>query len=464
MSNSASRREFLKSSGLVIMAGAGGAFFTPEQFLMAQASGIPGAGSVDDDRNKPTLVTIFLRGGADSLNALVPYGDPLYYKARPGISIGEKGEGDKPGVLKVRGDAYWGLNSRLKPLVPLIEEGMCIPIVNVGSPDGTRSHFEAQDNMERGCTREKKMMSGWLNRYLELSKKPYDKPLRGLSAMTLLPRSLRGRYPVLAGTNSAEAMDEFEDVYTPQNLVGMTAREGGQGESGSRLEDRPRGDELLKIGQNADETRDIITKSGAQAVERIKALEKAYGMETSGEYPGGHLGSQLRTIARVIKANVGLEVAQADYDGWDHHRGQGGSVGQHSNMLGHLAQCINAFTKDLGGKMNRVLLLVQSEFGRTVQENGAQGTDHGFGGFMLVVGGNAMLKANNKGAGIMGVHKSLADLKDGRYQVVTTDFRTVYAEALERLFAFDPYKSKIFPAYKGSPQQYLNFVKQVTHA
>src|SRR5688572_14032177 len=355
MSN-ASRREFLKSSGMVILAGAGGAFMTPEQFLLAQAAdGIPGSGAIDDDRNKPTLVTIFLRGGADSLNAFVPYGDPLYYKYRPSLALKEKG--DKGDLIKVRSDPYWALNPRLSPLVPLIEEGKCIPIMNVGSPDGTRSHFEAQDNMERGCTREQKIISGWLNRYLELSKKPYDKPLRGLSAQTLLPRSLRGRYPVLAGHNSAEQMEAFEEIYAPQNLIGMTAREGGQGERGSRLEDRPRGDELLKLGQNADQTRDIITKSGANAVERIKALEKAYQTSNSGGYPGGYLGQQLSTIARVIKADVGLEVAQADYDGWDHHRGQGGVVGAHSNMMGHVAQCVAAFHRDLGPRMDKVLLL-----------------------------------------------------------------------------------------------------------
>jgi uncharacterized protein (DUF1501 family) len=459
--SSASRREFLKSSGMVILAGSGG-FFTAEQFLHAQATGIPGAGSVEDDRNKPTLVTIFLRGGADSLNAIVPYGDPLYYQFRPGIGLTEKGREGAPDLIKVRGDRYWALNPRLKPLVPLIEEGKCVPILNVGSPDGTRSHFEAQDNMERGCTREQKLMSGWLNRYLELSKKPYDKPLRGISAQTLLPRSLRGRYPVLAGYNSAEALEEFSSVYAPQNLIGMTAREGGQGERGSRLEDRPTGDELLKLGQNADETRDIITKSGSNAVERIKALEKAYETSNSAGYPGGQLGNQLATIARVIKADVGLEVAQADYDGWDHHRGQGGANGQHSNMLGHLAECIAAFTKDLGPRMNNTLLLVQSEFGRTVQENGASGTDHGFGGFMFAVGN--MLKANPKGIGALGQHKSLGDLKDGRYQQVTTDFRTVYSEALERLFGFDPYRSKIFPAYKGTPSNYLDFMKPVTQA
>ena len=457
-----SRREFLKSSGMVILAGSGW-FFTAEQFLHAQAGdGIPGAGAIDDDRNKPTLVTIFLRGGCDSLNAFVPYGDPQYYEYRPGIAIREKGEKDAPDMLKIRGDAYWGLNPKLKSLVPLIEEGKCVPILNVGSPDGTRSHFEAQDNMERGCTRETKTMTGWLNRYLELSKKPYDKPLRGISAQTLLPRALRGRYPVLAGNNSAEEMAMFESVYAPQNLVGMTAREGGQGERGSRLEDRPRGNEELKLGMNADQTRDIITKSGANAVERIKALEKTYKTAGGGGYPGGQLGQQLATIARVIKADVGLEVAQADYDGWDHHRGQGGVFGTHSNMLGHLADCIAAFTKDLGPRMNKTLLLVMSEFGRTVHENGAQGTDHGSGGFMLAVGD--MLNAQPKGLGALGVHKSMADLEYGRYQPVHSDFRTVYSEALEKLFGFNPQQSKIFPGYKGTPANYLNFMNPVKQA
>jgi uncharacterized protein (DUF1501 family) len=133
-------------------------------------------------------------------------------------------------------------------------------------------------------------------------------------------------------------------------------------------------------------------------------------------------------------------------------------------MLGHLAQCIAAFHNDLGERMNKTLLLVMSEFGRTVAENGAMGTDHGFGGFMLAVGGKQLLSGTNRGVGIMGQHKSLADLKDGRYQLVTTDFRTVYAEALDRLFGFDSAKSKIFPAYKLGSDKYLNFMRKLEQA
>jgi uncharacterized protein (DUF1501 family) len=453
------RRDFLKSSGMVVMAGAAG-YFGFEQLVQAaetaQRLGIDSA-SADYDRQKPTLVTIFLRGGADSLNTLIPYADEKYYKLRPNIAIPYQGERKSIPIFKSN---YWAVNPAMKSLLPLIEEGKCIPIVNVGSPDGTRSHFSAQDNMERGCTGENKLINGWLNRFLEASRKPYDAPLRGLSAMSLLPRSLRGHYPVLAGFNSTEQMTMFEDLYSPKNLVNMTAREEAVGESGSMLSDRPgqkRGPKST-AGLTEDRTRDIITESGANAIERIKALDKAAATRNDASYPGGQLGDQLRTIARVIKANVGLEVAQADYDGWDHHRGQGGPVGAHTNMLTHLSNCIAAFTQDMGSRMDKVMVLVMSEFGRTVQENGTNGTDHGYGGFMLAVGN--MLN----GGKLYGKHKDLEDLNYGRFQPVTTDFRTVFAESLSKLFHFDPFKSELFPGYKGTHRDYIDFMKQMKEA
>ena len=450
------RRDFLKSSGMVVMAGAAG-YFGFEQLVRAaetaQRMGVAGA-SADYDRQKPTLVTIFLRGGADSLNTLIPYADEKYYKYRPTIAIPYKGEKKSIPILK---SDYWAINPAMKSIQPLIEEGKCVPIVNVGSPDGTRSHFSAQDNMERGCTGDNKMLNGWLNRFLEASRKPYDAPLRGLSAMSLLPRALRGQYPVLAGFNSTEQMAMFEDLYSPKNLVNMTAREEAIGESGSMLSDRPgqkRGPKPV-TGLTEDMTRDIITESGANAIERIKALDKAAATPNDASYPGGQLGDQLRTIARVIKANVGLEVAQADYDGWDHHRGQGGTEGAHTNMLTYLSNCIAAFTKDMGPRMDKVMVLVMSEFGRTVHENGTSGTDHGYGGFMLAVGNMV------NGGKFYGKHTSLDDLNYGRFQPVTTDFRTVFAETLSKLFHFDPFRAELFPGYKGTGKEYLNFMKQM---
>jgi len=462
MSNASSRRDFLRNSGMVVMAGAAG-YFGFDQLVRAaetaQQSGNSSSASADYDRQKPTLVTIFLRGGADSLNAFVPYADPKYYDYRPTIAIPFKGEKKSIPILKSN---YWAINPALSPLKPLMDEGKCVPMINTGSPDGTRSHFSAQDNMERGCTGDNKLLNGWLNRYLEYTRRPYDAPLRGLSAMSLLPRALRGHYPVLAGFNSTEQMAMFEDLYSPKNMVNMTARDEAIGEAGSNLSDRPgaKRQAAVKRGLTEDLTRDIITESGANAIERIKALDKAAATPSNASYPSGGLGGQLSTIARVIKANVGLEVAQADYDGWDHHRGQGGSQGTMSNMLAHLSQCIVAFTEDLGPRMDKVMLLVMSEFGRTVHENGTVGTDHGHGGFMIAVGN--MLN----GGKVFGTHKSLdvANLAYERYQPVTTDFRAVFSESLSKLFHFDPFKSNLFPGYKGTGKDYLNFAKQLKEA
>jgi uncharacterized protein (DUF1501 family) len=442
-----SRRDFLKASGLVVMAGAAG-YLGTEQFIYGadnSAVTVVPQGSTDG-RQRPTIVTIFLRGGADALNAVVPYGDDGYHQARTRIALSltpaTKGRNrGEVGVTPIGNSKYWGLNHRLAALIPMMESGQAAAIVNVGSINPTRSHFSAQDYMERGVPGDIGITTGWLNRYLEMTKKPYDAPLRGLSAQTLVPRALRGSYPVLAGNNSTEQMDLFENLYSTKNLVNMNARSDANDQRGTRLDELNTKD--AKQGISADQARDIITQSGANAIERIKALEKAQGTSNDAEYPGGGLGNQLATIARVIKANVGLEVAQADYGGWDTHSAQGGANGSYSNHLGHLADCLVAFHTDLGARMDRVLVLVMSEFGRTVQDNGASGTDHGRAGFMLAMGN--MCKAPPKGQSVHGIWKGMEDLEGGRFLPVHTDFRLVFGEALNRLYGIDPIKSKIFP-------------------
>jgi uncharacterized protein (DUF1501 family) len=438
----------LGSSGANIPTGKGGA---------SDEKTSPVDNGVSEEKQRPTLVTIFLRGGADSLNALVPYQDAGYYKYRPTIAITEKAGKNGPGVTKVKGEDYYALGPGFAGLAPLFEEGLIVPIVNAGSPHDTRSHFSAQDYMERGAPGSAKVTSGWLNRYLEASKKPFDAPLRGLSAQALLPRALRGDYPVLAGDNRTEHMELFADLYAPQNMENMQAREGAGPVSGSRLDSRPNATAEAKQ-LTADMTRDIITMSGTNAVSRIKALEKAAGTPTDASYPGGGLAHQLRTIAKCIKANVGLEVAQADYGGWDTHRGQGGGEGAHTRMLKHVSDCLIAFRKDLGQRMDKVVVLVMSEFGRTVHENGSQGTDHGRGGFMLAMGN--MLN----GGKFYGVNKGMEDLEHGRYQPVHTDYRNVFAETITRLFHFDPFQSQLFPGYKGNDKNFLGFLKQMKEA
>jgi uncharacterized protein (DUF1501 family) len=454
------------------MAGAAG-FLTADQFVRGegpfslgssktniktgaeqQANTSPAEQAAMEGKQRPTLVTIFLRGGADSLNAFVPYGDPNYYKYRPGIGIGERGKNGAPGITKIKNDEYWGLNPGLAGLLPLMLEGACVPIINVGSPHDTRSHFSAQDYMERGAPGNARVNNGWLNRYLEASKKPFDAPLRGLSAQALLPRALRGDYPVLAGDNHTEHMELFADLYAPQNMENMKAREGAGPTAGSRLDQRPNQNAEAKQ-LTADMTRDIITVSGTNAVSRIKALDKAASTPTDANYPTSYLGHQLRTIAKVIKANVGLEVAQADYGGWDTHRAQGGAEGNHTKLLHELSACLLAFREDLGKRMDKVMVLVMSEFGRTVHENGSNGTDHGRGGFMIAMGNMI------NGGRFYGKHNGLEDLEHGRFQPVHTDYRNVFAESITHLFHFDPFQSQLFPGYKGDGSNFLNFTKQL---
>lgn len=464
-----SRRDFLTNSGMVALT-AYGAMSMDAIRAQAQSEQKAPTGSVDDWRQKPTLVCIYLRGGADALHAFVPVGDSAYYQFRPTIAIPAKaGNGNRNAALTdVFADKYWGLNPYMKSLVPLFEKGMVAPIQNVGSPDGTRSHFEAQDYMERGAPGNKRVTQGWLNRYLWLSRKKTDAPLRGLSARNLLPRSLRGKYPVLAGNNKAEDMDTFEDLYSMDNMVNKSAREGAGNVKGSSLEDIPTEDaemKALKKQLTAEWARDVITESGTNAVERIKALEVAQRTPISADakYPGGGLAPQLITIAKCIKANVGLEVAQADYGGWDSHRGQGGVDGNVSRMLGHVSDCIAAFMRDLGDRSNKVLVLVMSEFGREVKENGSNGTDHGRAGMMLAVGGPELVKGQKKQ--MWGTWNGMAEMNYGRFQPVKTDFRDVFAESLAKMFHFDVAKqTEMFPGYAGLKASQLNFLNEVPKA
>jgi uncharacterized protein (DUF1501 family) len=241
-------------------------------------------------------------------------------------------------------------------------------------------------------------------------------------------------------------------------MVNMTAREGVQMEKGSRLEDFKNGVGRTTVPRplNSDQTRDIITASGAAAIERIRALQAADNTQNDTSYPNGPLAGQLSAIARVIKANVGLEVAQADYGGWDHHSDEGSATGgRMAPMTRHLAESLAAFSEDLGARMGKVTVLVMTEFGRTVHENGAQGTDHGRGSYMLAMGG-AM-----NGGKFYGTWKGLEDLEGGRFQPVHTDFRAVFAESLIKMFRVDPFQLNIFPGYKPSPDAYLNYMKQL---
>lgn len=433
---SPTRREFLMSSSALMM-GAGALGLSPA--ALAQA--------LREDGNPPTLVVVYLRGGADPLNAIVPAGDQDYYTVRPTIGIptpANAGE-NNPGVIPVTN--MFGFHPALAPLHELYQQERMTAIINAGSTHPTRSHFDAQDFMERAAPGVKSITEGWLNRYLSATRTNADRDLRAVSLQSVLPRSLRGEYPVLAvpGYGADEAMRAFERMYSCEGNAEAQGGEAGMTEDGPRVGGGPA---TVEERDHARERQQEILTAGAQSIEKLRHLQgvvRGGGGRPEG-YPDGGLGSQLADIAKVIKAGEGLEVAALDYGGWDHHAYQGGSTGTFANMLRHVSQSVRAFHDDLGPLMDKTVVLVMSEFGRTVRENGNNGTDHGHGGFMMAVGGPV------KGNRLYGRYTGLGrrELYQGRDLPVYTDFRSVFAETLYALFGFNSDEHQFFPDYEAN--------------
>lgn len=448
---SPTRREMMKS-GLALGA-AGLAGVAPRLTY--------GAPNVDGTQ-PPTLVVVYLRGGSDPLNAIVPFGDPLYAKVRPTINVPFLGPHDpeKPngGVLPV--NRYFGFHPAMRELFDLYQSGMLCPIINTGSTHPTRSHFDAQDFMERAAPGVKSVTEGWLNRYLTATRSESDGEIRALSLQETLPRSLRGQYAALAlpGYGSDQVMNEFEDLYdcdsnkeAKQKNTGGT--EPGHADPPARPADQDADDGLLP----EQRMRQRIAEAGDDSIRITRVLnELVRGQDNRKAYPESRLGKQFYDIAKLIKADRGLEVAAVDYNGWDHHAYQGGARGTMSDMLGNLSKSIGAFVRDLGPRMDRTLVLTMTEFGRTVRENGNAGTDHGRAGYMLAVGGMV------NGGKVYGKWTGLErrSLVDGRDLRVHTDFRRVFAETLASLYGFEADRHDFFPEYK-SREKPVGFLRRV---
>lgn len=432
------RRDFLRTSGGAVL-GAG--------MLGALPSLAFGDEKKKEGGARPTLVSIYLRGGADPLQTIVPWSDPLYHQVRPTIGIQAQDTKDEKGVLKLNN--YFGLHPAMEPIHGLFQKGFVAPIVNVGSHHPTRSHFDAQDFMEYAAPGIRTITEGWLNRFLSKTAKKTDGELRAIAMQPLLPRALRGEYQVLAvpGFDSDTALNTFEKLYACDEDMAME-------KAMSKKEA-----EMAKLpgSKGEREARASIIASGKTTIKtlrRLKEITSASG-STQVNYPGTPFGRQMQALGRIIRADVGLEIAGLDYRGWDHHARQGGAEGQMARMLGDVSASLSAFAQDLGPRFDRTLVLIMSEFGRTVRENGNNGTDHGHGGFMLALGGMVA------GKRIYGTWKGLEpkNLWEGRDMPIYTDFRTVFAETLTKLFKFDAYNNNFFPEFRGEPQ--LGFLKQI---
>ncbi len=416
------RREFMAHS-TAALAGAAVAPLAWTQHAAADDAPVPGA--------KPTLVVLYLRGGADALNTVVPFGDPLYYKIRPTIAIPPRATATGPGVIPLtRG---FGLHPAMPELASLYQTGRVAFVLNAGSTHPTRSHFDAQDFMERAAPGVKHVTEGWLNRYLTATKTADDSDLRAVSLQATLPRSLRGEYPVLAVPDygADRAMRVFESLYGCPSEKEATRASVGD----------------LAKPPAADDVVDRIVEAGATGITKLRRLNEILRVERPGGegYPDSHLGRQFRDLAKLVHAEVGLEVAAIDYNGWDHHAYQGAAHGTMGTMLREVSRAVGAFAQDLGPRMQNTVVLVMSEFGRTVRENGNNGSDHGHGGLMMLVGGP--VRGGRLYGGWRGLERRA--LYEGRDLPVTVDFRDVFAETLHGLFGFRAADQRFFPDYRG---------------
>ena len=416
------RRYFLKSSGIGL-ASFGLMGLAPDflhQFAAAQ-SAVKGYGK------KKVLVTIFQRGAVDGLNVLVPHGDSEYYNLRPTIAVAKPGQTD--GAIDL--DGHFGVNPSLAPLVPFFKSGQLAALTAAGSPDNTRSHFDAQDYMESGTPGNKGTRDGWLNRVLQASAAKADSPFRAVAMTQQTPRSLYGRAPSVAMTNLAD-FSVKAGIYS-QNMSG-----GFEG--------------LYQAN-----AKDSLGETGKETFEAVNYLKQAnpsqYKPDNGAVYPTTPLGRSLMQIAQLIKAGVGLEVAFTEVGGWDTHVNEGNGRGQLANLLRDFAGAIAAFGTDMGKRMDDVVLLTMSEFGRTAKENGNRGTDHGHANTMFILGNGV------RGGKVYGDFKGLKNdkLYEGRDLDVTTDFRDVFAEAAyKHMGSID--LAKVFPNYTATKDKFRGYL------
>ena len=408
-----SRRVFLKNGAFALVSlGFAPSFLARTAFASARSA-----------RSK-LLISIFQRGAVDGLSAVVPCGEQDYYRGRPSIAIPRPRSDDNAAIDL---DGFFGINPRLAPLKPFWDRRQLAIVHACGSPDSTRSHFDAQDYMETATPGVKSTSDGWLNRYLQAKQAETKSPFRAVAVAQQLPRMLQGTAPAIAvsqverfGIRGGQASDmlsaAFEEAY----------------------------------GAASDK---VLNGTGREAFDAIKLLKIAdpskYQPDNGADYPRSPFGQALKQIAQMTKANVGLEVAFAEVAGWDTHVNQGAAQGQLAGRLDDFARGLAALAADLDDRMNDIVVLTMSEFGRAVNENGNRGTDHGHGNAMMVLGGPV------RGGRVYGRWPGLSAgrLYDGRDLAVTTDFRDVFGEVVvKHLGLQDP--TSVFPGYRIEPGKF----------
>ncbi len=378
------------------------------------------------------LVVIFQRGAADGLNVVVPYREKNYYKMRPSIAIPESQ------VLDL--DGFFGLHPSLAPFKPLYDQGQLAIVHACGSPDMSRSHFDAQDYMESGTPGVKSTEDGWLNRALQAEDVVHrcagtceaHSAFRALALGADVPRTLAGKVPAIAISN----VNTFSVAGRgPAPSPAANAFEAMYAGSGDR----------------------IFHAAGDETFEAVKMLRDAnpaqYAPAPGANYPNSEFGNNMKQIAQLLKANLGVEAAFTDVTGWDTHQNQGGVNGQLANRLSDLSASIAAFWRDMGDNAGSVTLVTMSEFGRTARENGTAGTDHGHANAMFVLGGPV------KGGKVYGKWPGLENeqLNEGRDLALTTDYRQVLGEVVTHSLGAENLEM-VFPGAQLSRAGFLRLV------
>ena len=379
------------------------------------------------------LIVVFLRGAVDGLSVVVPYSEGAYYQQRSSIALARPGQ--DAGLLDL--DGHFGLNPNLAPLMPLWESGKLAFVHASGSPDPTRSHFDAQDYMESATPGRKNTPDGWLNRLLgaeppvvlQASAGAHAGVTRGISVGATLPRIWAGPNPVANIANGARAtrptlLDRpqvskaFDSLYSGDDAMSQAYRESQQSRA---------------------EVNEAMTPA-AMAQEQMVANGGA-------PLPNGFPDDAAR-LAQLMRRDPNVQIAFLALGGWDTHVNQGGAKGQLANRLQPLGQGLAELATRLGPAFDDTTILVISEFGRTVRQNGTGGTDHGHGNVIWALGGNvAGGKVHGRWPGI-----DTSSLYEGRDLAVTTDFRQVLAGVCAyNLGLPDKQLASVFPGFEGAP-------------
>lgn len=363
------------------------------------------------------LVCVFQRGGMDGLNAVIPHGDPNYYRLRARLAIPEPESGDEGTGIDL--DGFFGLHPSLRALKEVWDEGALAVIHAAGSPDPTHSHFDAMDYMERGTPGEKQIPTGWLGRHLQTVAWENNSPFRAVGMGNIMAASLRGPIP-------ATTLKSIADFH-------LQGRE----------------DEIARIQATLASLYDLGGPLDAGADLTFEAMEtlakinpQGYTPANGAVYPETEYGFALQQVAQLVKAEVGLEIACVDIGGWDTHSAQGAVEGTMPRLLEEFGNGLAALYADLGGLNKNVTVVTMSEFGRRCYENGSGGTDHGHGNVMFVMGGGV-----NGGR----VHGDWPGLAEGQLYgpgdlAITADFRDVLAEIVQKRLLNDR-ADEVFPGY-----------------